>query len=143
MMEGWGRDQPRVCVYVHPGDWGKDGRRTANSSLSFISVLCSRCLYTCIPRNHTMLARAAPRLLLSLAIPTLQSRTCGLIKTRSINMTTKSCSTYLSQNRPQFLQTVRRMLWPPDLPPPPSRQSVLTGCRHSMQMGMASVFVCQ
>jgi hypothetical protein len=40
--------------------------------------------------------------------------TCGLISTRSMNSTTKSCSTYLSQKRPQFLQTVRRTPWPLD-----------------------------
>jgi hypothetical protein len=32
------------------------------------------------------------------------------------------------------------MLCPPDLSPPPSRQSVLTGCRHSMQMGIVVAF---
>lgn len=65
-----------------------------------------------------------------------------------MNSTTKSCSTYLSQNRPQFLQTVSRMLWPPEaegllvveevLLVPPSRQRVFTGWRHSMQIGMVA-----
>ena len=52
--------------------------------------------------------------------------------------TTKSCSTYLSQKRPQFLHTVNRMLCPLDLSPVPEYcvHSVLTGCRHSMQMAI-------
>lgn len=79
----------------------------ASSSPSRISVLCSRWRYT-----------------------------CGLINTRSMKSTTKSCSTYLSQKRPQFLHTVSRMLCPPDLSPAPSRQSVFTGWRHSMQIGI-------
>ena len=65
-----------------------------------------------------------------------------MIRTRSMKSTTKSCSTYLSQNRPQFLHTVSRMLCPLDGSPAPEYcvHSVLTGCRHSMQIGM--VFSC-
>ena len=57
-----------------------------------------------------------------------------------MNRTTKSCSTYLSQKLPQFLHTVSRMLCPLDLSPAPEYcvQSVLTGCRHSIQMGMTA-----
>ena len=74
----------------------------------------------------------------------LASHTCGLIKTRSMKSTTKSCSTYLSQNRPQFLQTVSRILWPLDLSPAPEYcvHSVLTGCRHSIQMGIWKYLRC-
>lgn len=66
--------------------------------------------------------------------------TCGLMRTKSINSTTKSCSTYLSQNRPHRRHTVSRMLWPLDLSSAPEYcvHSVLTGCRHSMQMGIVS-----
>src|SRR3569833_1011812 len=65
------------------------------------------------------------------------------MRTRSMNSTTKSCSTYLSQKRPQFLHTVSRMLCPLVLSPAPEYcvHSVLTGCRHSMQMGIFEVTV--
>lgn len=64
--------------------------------------------------------------------------TWGFMSTRSIKSTTKSCSTYLSQNWPQLRHTVRRMLCPLALSPAPEYcvQSVLTGYRHSMQMGI-------
>ena len=58
--------------------------------------------------------------------------------------TTKSCSTYLSQKRPQFLHTVKRMLCPLDLSPVPEYcvHSVFTGYRHSMQMAMLDGSTC-
>lgn len=64
--------------------------------------------------------------------------TWGLMSTRSINRTTKSCSTYLSQKDPQFLHTVSRTPWPVDLSSAPeySVYSVFTGYRHSMQIGI-------
>lgn len=57
-----------------------------------------------------------------------------------MNSTTKSCSTYLSQKLPHFRHTVSRMLCPLDLSPAPEYEvhSVLTGCRHSMQMGIGA-----
>lgn len=60
-----------------------------------------------------------------------------------MNSTTKSCSTYLSQKRPQFLHTVSRILWPLDGSPAPEYwvHSVLTGCRHSMQIGISSKYL--
>lgn len=65
--------------------------------------------------------------------------TCVLINTKSINSTTKSCSTYLSANFLQRGHCVKRT------PLPSARSSafeysvysVLTGYRHSMQMGIA------
>lgn len=64
--------------------------------------------------------------------------TWGLIRTKSIKSTTKSCSTYLSQKRPQLRHTVSRILCPLALSPAPEYavQSVLTGCLHSMQIGI-------
>lgn len=56
-----------------------------------------------------------------------------------MNRTTKSCSTYLSQNRPQFRHTVRRMLELASPAPEYWVQSVRTGCRHSMQIGIVSL----
>lgn len=56
------------------------------------------------------LARVSPRR----RRPRGHRHTCGLINTRSMNKTTKSCSTYLSQKRPQFLHTVSRTPWPLD-----------------------------
>ena len=58
-----------------------------------------------------------------------------------MNSTTKSCSTYLSQKRPHLRHTVSLMLCPLDLSPAAEYcvHSVLTGCRHSMQMGIMPV----
>lgn len=72
--------------------------------------------------------------------PETPRRTCGLIRTKSMNSTTKSCSTYLSQKLPHLRHTVSRMLCPLDLSPAPEYEvhSVLTGCRHSMQMGIGA-----
>ena len=72
-----------------------------------------------------------------------QTLTCGLIRTKSINMTTKSCSTYLSQKLPHARHTVSRMLCPlAPAAPEYSVHSVSTGCRHSMQMGIFLPFAC-
>lgn len=66
-----------------------------------------------------------------------QTLTCGLIRTKSMNMTTKSCSTYLSQKLPHARHTVSRMLCPlAPAAPEYSVHSVSTGCRHSMQIGI-------
>lgn len=45
--------------------------------------------------------------------------TCGLTRTRSMNKTTKSCSTYLSANRLQRGHCVNLTSPPPPPPPPP------------------------
>lgn len=54
-----------------------------------------------------------------------------------MNMTTKSCSTYLSQKLPHARHTVSRMLCPlAPAAPEYSVHNVSTGCRHSMQIGI-------
>lgn len=65
--------------------------------------------------------------------------TCGLINTKSINKTTKSCSTYLSAKCLQRGHCVRRTPFPNDRSSALeySVYRVLTGYRHSMQMGIA------
>lgn len=113
---------------------------TSNWSSALMSELCRRCLYTYngtisispTPPPSPREQRVAQRRI---------KHTCGLINTRSMNCTTKSCSTYLSQNFPQFLHTVSRTPWPLLLSSAPeySVYSVLTGYRHSMQMGIAAV----
>lgn len=67
--------------------------------------------------------------------------TCGFMRTRSMKSTTKSCSTYLSQKLPHFRQTVRRIKCPFDLSSAPEYwvHRVLTGYRHSIQIGIAAV----
>ena len=65
--------------------------------------------------------------------------TCGFMSTKSMKITTKSCSTYLSAKRLQRGHCVRRT------PFPSARSSALlyvvysvfTGARHSMQIGIA------
>jgi hypothetical protein len=70
-----------------------------------------------------------------------QTLTCGLIKTRSMKSTTKSCSTYLSQKRPQLRHTVRRIFELASPAPEYCVQRVRTGCRHSIQIGIVFSFV--
>lgn len=68
-------------------------------------------------------------------------RTCGFMRTKSMNMTTKSCSMYLSAKRLHRGHCVNRT------PLPSARSSallyevysVLTGARHSMQIGIVLV----
>jgi len=66
--------------------------------------------------------------------------TCGLIKTRSMNKTTKSCSTYLSAKRLQRGHCVSRTPFPRALSSALLYvvYKVLMGHRHSMHIGISS-----